>query len=228
MFCGKCGTQNQDNAAFCKECGAQLSQTKAPANANARIPLQVKSRPQRKHGAPKGKCRQDKKIGIIAAAVIVLIAAIVLFGGRSYKSTVNKYVKAQFNVDAAAIIRLIPDDVIDYMLEDKGYDKDDLDDLIEEANDSMQDDIDRIKSYFGEDWKFSYKIINAEDIKGDDLKDLKKDYKRMGVNISAAKNAEVEYTVKFGELESSNSMIFSLIKVGRSWYLDINSMGSVF
>ncbi len=228
MFCGKCGTQNQDNAAFCKECGAQLSQTKAPANANARIPLQVKPRPQRKHVAPKGKYRQDKKMGIIAAAVIVLIAAIVLFGGRSYKSTVNKYVKAQFNVDAAAIIRLIPDDVIDYMLEDKGYDKDDLDGLIEEANDSMQDDIDSIKRYFGENWKFSYKIINAEDIKGDNLKDLKKDYKRMGVNISAAKTAEVEYTVKFGELESSNSMKFSLIKVGRSWYLDINSMGSVF
>ncbi len=228
MFCGKCGTQNPDYAAFCKECGAQLSQKTVPANANTRIPLKVKPRPQRRHSAPKGKRRQDKKIGMIAVAVIVLIAAIMLLGGRSCKSTIKQYVNAQFDVDAAAIFQLIPDNMIDYMLEDDGYDRDDLGDLIDDANEAIQDQIDSIERYLGEDWKFSYKIINAEDIKGDDLKDLKKDYKRMGVNISAAKTAEVDLTVKVGETESSNSMEIPLIKVGRSWYLDVNSMGSLF
>lgn len=40
MFCGKCGTQNPDNAAFCKGCGTRLEGSpKAPANSEARKPV---------------------------------------------------------------------------------------------------------------------------------------------------------------------------------------------
>lgn len=228
MFCGKCGTQNPDHAAFCKECGAQLSQKKVPANANARVSSKVQPQSQRRHSAPKGRRRRDKKIGMIAVAVIVLIAAFVLFGGRNCKSAIKQYVNAQFDVDAAAIFHLIPDDMIDYMLEDDGYDRDDLGDLIDDANEEIQDQIDSIERYLGKDWKFSYKVISLESVKSEDLADLKKDYKKMGINVSAAKTAEVELTVKVGETESSNSMEIPLIKVGRSWYLDANSMGSLF
>lgn len=35
MYCGRCGTQNQDNARFCSECGADLS----PVNPAA-VPVQ--------------------------------------------------------------------------------------------------------------------------------------------------------------------------------------------
>lgn len=190
--------------------------------------MKGKPRPQRRHSAPKGRHRRNKKIGIISVAVIVLIAAFVLFGGRSCKSTIKQYVNAQFDVDAAAIFHLIPDDMIDYMLEDDGYNRDDLSGLIDEANEEIQDQIDSIERYLGEDWKFSYKIIDLESVKGDDLAGLKKDYKKIGINVSAAKTAEVDLTVKVGETESSNSMEIPLIKVGRSWYLDVNSMGSLF
>lgn len=61
MFCGKCGTQNPDNAAFCKNCGANLAgQRKAPVKTAPR------PRPQR-DAAPAR--RQDKRIGIIAVAL---------------------------------------------------------------------------------------------------------------------------------------------------------------
>ena len=40
MFCNKCGTQNPDNAAFCKGCGARLNETqKAPVSTTARSPV---------------------------------------------------------------------------------------------------------------------------------------------------------------------------------------------
>lgn len=40
MFCGKCGEQNPDNAAFCKGCGARLNENqKAPASTAARTPV---------------------------------------------------------------------------------------------------------------------------------------------------------------------------------------------
>lgn len=232
MFCGKCGTQNPDNAAFCKKCGTQLNvQKKVSAPTTTQTSVRVRPQPQQRRPAQKENRRQDKKVGMTAVTVVVvmvLIAAFALFGGRSYKSTIKQYVNAQFDVDAAAIFRLIPDDMVDYMLEDDGYDRDDLDDLIEDANDSIQRQINSIERYLGEDWKFTYKIASIESVKGDDLKDLKKDYKKMGVNVSAAKVAEVELTVKVGETESSNSMEIPLIKVGRSWYLDVDSMGSLF
>lgn len=232
MFCGNCGTQNPDNAAFCKKCGTQLNMQKRGSTPTVTQPS-VKARPQPQQRRPvqKKSQRQDKRVGMIAMAVvvaIVLIAAFALFGGRSYKSTIKKYVNAQFDVDAAAIFSLIPDDMLDYMLDDDGYDRDDLDDLIDEANEEIQDQIDSIERYLGEDWKVSYKIINIENVKGDDLKGLKKDYKKMGVKVSAAKTAEVELTVKVCETESSNSIDVPLIKVGRSWYLDVDNMGSLF
>lgn len=232
MFCRKCGTQNLDNAAFCKKCGAPLNvQKKVSASITTSSTVKAHPQIQQKHPAQKRNHRQDKKVGMIAVTgvvVIVLIAVFALFGGRSYKSTIKQYVNAQFDVDAAAIFRLVPDDMVDYMLKDDGYDRDDFDDLIEEANDRIQRQLNSVEQYLGEDWKFTYKITNIESVKGDDLKYLKKDYRKMGVNISAAKVAEVELTIKVGETESSNSVEIPLIKVGRSWYLDVDSMGSLF
>ena len=40
MFCGKCGTQNPDNAAFCKGCGTRLEGSpKVPVNPETRKPV---------------------------------------------------------------------------------------------------------------------------------------------------------------------------------------------
>ena len=79
MFCGKCGTQNLDNAIFCKNCGLRLNgQEKVAEETTAKMP--DKTQPQHKYHAPKYKHRQNKKIGIIVAAVAVLILAFVLLG----------------------------------------------------------------------------------------------------------------------------------------------------
>ena len=207
MFCGKCGAQNADNTKFCKNCGAKL-----------------------KNGAPATNDK-NRKVGMIAVAVavvVVIILGVVLFGGRSYKATVEKYVDAQFDANAEAIFDLMPKKMIDYALEEEGHDSDDLDDLIEDANENIQDYLDTMDEYLGEDWKVSYEIIDTEDIKGDDLDEIKDSYEDADVEVSAAKEVELEITVKADEKEQSFSMDISLIKVGRSWYLDVMSMENLF
>lgn len=67
-----------------------------------------------------------------------------------------------------------------------------------------------------------------EDVKGDTLKELRETYRTKGVKVSGAKFAEVELTITVDERDASFSQDISLIKVGRSWYLDMNSMGSQF
>ncbi|MCI8496174.1 MAG: zinc ribbon domain-containing protein [Lachnospiraceae bacterium] len=216
MFCGKCGEKNGENSIVCARCGARLGFVRATKGGmSATIKQNHKKR----------------KVGIIAVAVVVVIAIIAVFtflGGRSYKETIDKYVNSQFDADAEKMFELIPKEVIDYGLEEEGYDKDEFQEMIDDAEEGIQEQFDYIDEYFGKDWKMSYKILNAEDIAGKDLRDLKENYKEYGVKVSAAKTVEIQYTIKGGENESSNSMDVPVIKVGRSWYLDIVSMGSIF
>lgn len=215
MFCGKCGAQNADNAEFCTNCGAKLKKSAPTTAATVSVPNQND---------------KNRKVGMIAVAVavvVIIILGVVLFGGRSYKATVEKFVDAQFDANAEAIFDLVPEKMIDYLLEQDGY-HDDLDDVIDDTNETLQDLLDSLDSYLGEGWKISYEILDTEDIKGDDLDDIKDACEDADVKVSAAKNVEIEITVKADETESSNSMDVSLIKVGRSWYLDAMSMGNLF
>lgn len=216
MFCGKCGAQNADSAEFCTNCGAKLKKNAPTTAATVSVPNQND---------------KNRKVGMIAVAVavvVVIILGVVLFGGRSYKATVEKFVDAQFDANAEAIFDLMPEKMIDYALEQDGYDSDDLDDLIDDANETLQDQLDSLDSYLGEGWKISYEILDTEDIKGDDLDDHQRCVEDGDVKVSAAKDVEIEITVKADETESSNSLDVSLIKVGRSWYLDVMSMGNLF
>ena len=216
MFCGKCGAQNADNAEFCTNCGAKLKKSAPTTAATVSVPNQND---------------KNRKVGMIAVAVavvVVIILGVVLFGGRSYKATVEKLFDALLDANAEAIFDLLPEKMIDYALEQNGYDSDDLDVLIDDANETLQDQLDSLDSYLGEGWKISYEILDTEDIKGDDLDDIKDAYEDADVKVSAAKYVEIEITVKADETESSRSLDVSLIKVGRSWYLDVTRMGNLF
>lgn len=227
MFCGKCGTQNPDTAAFCKKCGTRLNnQAKLTAKTTPRVPVKTES--QSKRPVPQNKRRQNKntkKIAVVAIAAVVLMLAFVLFGGRSYKSTVKQYFDASFDGNAKKIINLLPDKMVDYALEESGYDQDELNELIEDVGEELKDYIDMLDNYLGDNWKATYKIANVEKVTGDDLEDIQKDYKKMDIKVSAAKEVELELTIKSGDTEQSNTMRLYLIKVGRSWYLDAGSMG---
>ena len=216
MFCGKCGVKNADDAAFCSACGAKLNGAQ-PVSDSAAVAVDQSDK--------------NRKVGIIAVAVIavlVIALAIGLFGGRSYKATVDKFIDAQFEGDLEAIFELVPDELIDYVMEEEGYDRDEFDEFLEEGQEELQEQLDVIKAFFGDDWEVSYEILEAEDVTGDDLKDLKEDYEDIDLKIKAAKTVEIELTFKAGEIETSESLEISLIKVGRSWYLDMESMGSIF
>lgn len=225
MFCEKCGAQNPENAAFCGKCGAKLGSR----STTAAKPAKVRSQLRPSGTFSKGERHQDKKVGMIAVAVvaiIILIAAFALFGGRSYHTAIKQFVNATFEVDGKKMLKLVPGGVINGALEDAGFD--DRDEMIEEIEEALQDSVDYIELYLGEDWSVSYEITGVENVSGNTLKRLKKTYEKYDVKVSAAKTAEVEFTVKAGETESGNSMEISLIKVGNSWYIDVESMGGIF
>ncbi len=216
MFCGKCGAKNTDNVEFCTNCGAKLN--KSTSTRTAAVSLVTQN-------------EKNRKVGMIAVAVIVvlvIILGVVLFGGRSYKATVKKFVDATFDADAKAIVDLMPEEVITYALEQEGYESGELNDFIDEGDEALQEQLDSLNGYLGEGWKISYNITDEEDVKGDDLDDVKDAYEDVDIKVSSAKNVEIVITVSGDETESSNTLDISLIKIGRSWYLDMMSMGNLF
>lgn len=216
MFCGKCGSKNADHVEFCTNCGAKLNKSTNTSTATV---------------SETNQNARNRKVGMIAvavAAVIVVILGIFLFGGRSYKTTIKKFMDAELSADAEAVWDLMSPKMIDYALEQDGYAPDELDDLMDKTKEALQNQLDTLDNYLGEGWTFTYKILDAENVKGDDLADIKDTYKDANIKVSAAKKVKVEFTVKADETENTNSLDISLIKVGRSWYLDIMSMGSFF
>lgn len=201
MLCKKCGTENQDGAKYCSKCGKALNE--------------------------KSTAKKNREKGIVLALCVIVAVVLLVYtlGGRSYKKTIDTFVTSQFAVDAQSIVELLPEKVLDKELEETGYSKTEL---VEETNDSLKKQVDYIDQYLGDDWKLSYKMTNVEDVTGDDLNDLKSNYEDINVKVSAAKTVEVEFTLKGDETEISNSLEVSVIKVDRSWYLDLYTMGNLF
>ena len=201
MLCKKCGTENPDGAKYCSKCGKALNE--------------------------KSTAKKNREKGIVLALCVIVAVVLLVYtlGGRSYKKTIDTFVTSQFAVDAQSIVELLPEKVLDKELEETGYSKTEL---LEETNDSLKKQVDYIDQYLGDDWKLSYKMTNVEDVTGDDLDDLKSNYEDINVKVSAAKTVEVEFTLKGDETEISNSLEVYVIKVDRSWYLDLYTMGKLF
>ena len=201
MLCKKCGTENPDGAKYCSKCGKALNE--------------------------KSTAKKNREKGIVLALCVIVAVVLLVYtlGGRSYKKTIDTFVTSQFAVDAQSIVELLPEKVLDKELEETGYSKTEL---VEDTNDSLKKQVDYIDQYLGDDWKLSYKMTNVEDVTGDDLNDLKSNYEDINVKVSAAKTVEVEFTLKGDETEISNSLEVSVIKVDRSWYLDLYTMGNLF
>ena len=201
MLCKKCGTENPDGAKYCSKCGKALNE--------------------------KSTAKKNREKGIVLAVCVIVAVVLLVYtlGGRSYKKTIDTFVTSQFAVDAQSIVELLPEKVVDKALEETGYSKTEL---VDEANDSLKKQVDSLDQSLGDDWKLSYKMTNVEDVTGDDLNDLKSNYEDINVKVSAAKTVEVEFTLKGDETEVSNSLEISVIKVDRSWYLDLYTMGNLF
>ena len=226
MFCGKCGSKNADDAMYCVNCGAKLRTSSREIQA---VPVQ-----NEKH----------RKVGIIAVVAVVIAAALIcffLFGGRSYKKLLKMYglgtgtytaeniedMVEEVDTDKAKDrLDLIPDKVLDYWMDEEGYDRDDIDMFLDEAKEGLQElayYMDELGDFFGEGWEMTVEISDVKDIKGSSLEDIKEFYEDMDVKVSAAKNAEIEITVTGNETRTTTEEI-PMIKVGRSWYLDVYDM----
>lgn len=228
MFCGKCGAQIPDNSVFCPSCGANLGSNNSQNNNNTPAQNQYNPTPYpnvnkggtgAKLGANKNQIIGMAAIGLIALVILVLIFSLV--GGRGYKKTAEKFVASVMEADAKSMLKLIPEKVKTGALEDMGYSKKDTKILAEELEDefgylSMMSELD--------DFSYKCKVTGAEKYKTKELRDIQNEYKEeYGVKVKDAKKVKVNLTVKYVGLEEDQELEIPVIKVGKSWYVDIEN-----
>ncbi|MBR6595123.1 MAG: zinc-ribbon domain-containing protein [Oscillospiraceae bacterium] len=239
MFCTKCGAQNAPGSRFCGKCGAPLGaadnvhgtpqQPAAVGNAYgapyqsaaggyAAAPRPVRpATPSRSGGSRKGVLIA----GIAAALVVVTLLGCWIFGvfGGGYEGAVDDFMDALLDMDAEGVVDTVNEKVLRVYLDDDGYTKREL---IREIDDDMEDAKEAIRE---NSIKLDYKIVYTEDMRGEDLEEVKEMYlDEYGVKITAAKIVEVEVTMKVEGYSDSMELELGVVEIGGSWYIDYESM----
>jgi len=212
MFCGKCGEKNADDAVFCKRCGAEMN----------------KATPSVKEKSSRAPINKHKVVSwsILTAILVLAVAAFVLFGGRGYEKTVSTYIESSINGNARAIYNMLPRDILNYVLEEEDYEKNEFIEIMEEE---LQDMLAQLDRQLG-DWKITYEITGSTDLTKKEVRLLKEEYEDdyVELNISKAKTVQVNLNIRAKETKRTTTLNIPVIKVGRAWYLDITSLSSIF
>lgn len=226
MFCAKCGAKNEEGAVFCKECGASLKDAETSQNpkegslGNGKV-LQ---------GEPDKSSRKNRLIGMAAVgivAVVAVLALVSLFGGRGYKTTAEKFIESCIEGDAKTMYKMVPQKIFREEVEDNGYLWSERNEYLESVEESVSNQIERYFSDYGD---FSFKAIDGEKKTGRELRELKEEYEsKHEIKVKAARDVTVEMTLKKDGVSGSAELVIPVIKVGRSWYVDIENitMGNV-
>lgn len=216
MFCGNCGTPNNDTDAFCAGCGAKLIQEPVPASAPAAPVAPVAPAPK----------KPNKKliIGIAAAALAVVVALVLIFtlGGdkqeNSPEGVVTTFMDAFLKPDMSKMLDIIPEAVLK---EDIGN-KSERNEWVQEANEEVEYLMGRL-DYYCDNWKITYEIKSVKDVSRDDLEDLQEWYQEeYNCKVTAAKMVTVKATFKDdSQTERLDDLQIYTIQIGGQWYIEV-------
>ena len=140
MFCTNCGKENENDAVYCIECGHEMNKT-ATSKSNIKLPdMKIK----------------NKKVVTVAVAVIMLIfVGSFVLGGRSYKKTVDLFVKYSVSEADVKMVfdKLVPSKVMDYALEESGHSRSDYRREVKKINEDLQRNIEQVEKQYDVKWK---------------------------------------------------------------------------
>jgi len=234
MYCGKCGSFNQDGMAFCQNCGSPLNGQPTP---------QQNPSPQQ----PPKKKKTGLIIGLCVAIAAVITGLVFLgiwfFGDNgplgggesrgdsdrdsksgfaSAEAVPKAYVEAMTGGDADEVMALYPKKVLDACLEGEGLTKKEF---RKELQDSIDDILDDFDDEFGHDWSVSAEDIEVDSVKKSALEELQELYDSLDLEVTDA--AEVSYTMVVNfknedgdkDTDDNGETRQTVVKIGGRWFL---------
>ncbi len=219
MFCGKCGTNNADNAAFCRACGASLVQNEIKP-----LPAQYGSAPQNSGTeyvykpynpvAVQNAKKRTKIIGFLASvlgvvAAVVLVLAIFL-GGASPEELAEEYIEAAVSGDADAALELLPEEVFKKMAVAMGGSENEI------YSEIKQEFIEGAMQFRGATFDVKY----STELYGENLQKLLATY--IGIGYDATAITEITVTIYSGG-QAYDESVFA-VEIDGDWYIAMESL----
>lgn len=202
MFCTQCGTNNPEGANNCAACGAPMG-TAGKKKANFDLAAMWMDFRCSKYFIP----------GSIGAAGLVLLLIALIFFGGSKTTPIDNCLKGVEKANASKFLSAFPKDA----LEELDIDKDDVQDMLDEALDAAEDE-------FGKNIKFKYKVTDKEKADKDALREYRT-YAKWFYGLEKSKITELwtiecEVTIKGADDKDTEEMNFIVFKYKGKWYLD--------
>ncbi len=228
-FCTNCGAPIEDDIVFCTNCGAKNEELEAPAEqVEQQEVIAAEETPAKKNFIEKAidwvKANTLKTIIIAGAAIVVLVLAIILLGGKPYQSAVNNY-QAVLNGKASKLEKMAPKEYWEYM-EDENEDFD-IDEVKDQFEENYETSLEFLEEKYGDNIRIKIKVTDEKKLKDKKVKDLadalneKYDIKKK--SVKQAYELELEMTIKGSDDEDDSERELYAVKIGSKWYLVTSS-----
>lgn len=208
-FCMKCGNE-LNGERFCTKCGAE----------NRDMVNSTVSQNSKKHDFKLKK--------FIFIPIIVMVAIVVYFvfnSGRTCDDVASAVVNAEFGCTSREVVAkyadVLPEQYFNYIVDEgKDWLWNDKEGWIDyQYEENYSDNSDKYISRFGENYKYSYKIVDEVEYDKEALADYSDDCKEYNIVPKAAKDVTIEVRVTGNDTGNDYSLEVTMIKIGNSWYL---------
>lgn len=162
---------------------------------------------------------------IVTIAILILVIIFSLVGRRSQDATFDAFIDAYSELDAKAIVKLMPDEYIDALVDAGRIDgRSDMERIVQNSLDY------KFENYYEEDaWSYSFEIVSEKTYKksDDDLtfKGVQKDFGEYGDKIKEVVIISFDPTITYRDYNDDideralTRSYVTLVKIGQSWYL---------
>lgn len=256
MRCGNCGADNPEGAVYCAFCGKPLEAAEPPAEVSPEPPAETvpeipaEAFPESPEEAPpapfapevpvrhgKAELIRDRAAILGALIAAVALAAVLLwavFGGRSDVSTLKKYVRAACDMDAEAIVKLMPKVYIQAYADREGIGRRDArEELEEELEETLEryderfdgvdfDEVKGLKVEIRDEDRYSKKQVRAYNESFEEMYDRE-------LKAREIKEVEIRVSGRYdGERFDFKVEGILIVKLGRAWYLLGSDPGALY
>ena len=213
MFCKNCGKQLKDNAKFCNECGHKVGEDVTEVIVE---PIATVAKKENK----------SKKLLLIPIVIAIMIAVKVIVPFFSTSSdvdkVVDKYVDAYLSGDGKAMVELMHDEQLTYIMVYSDVTKEDIIDVFEENADYV---LESLEEKYGKNFKYSHEIIGKEKYISEEDIDYIRYYLTAGYEnnfsnqIEKAVSCDIAVTFKCNGITEETEFNLLLVEIDSKWYV---------